>query len=418
MAKLVKVFKVLQNNWKKSTVGSLALMYGVNYGKERYRIENLMREYCEVAQQYGDMPIPVELQPRHIVVILNPNANKRKAKEQFDKYCAPLLHLAGNTVTILQTTKEGHARDLVKNLPINTDALVIAGGDGTLSEAITGIMREKDGKCSYKIGIIPLGKTNSVAKSLIKEDISTKSIADATMNVLRGTTKVVDAIRIDVLQDDDGSKPVYGLSGIKWGAYRDVERKEDKYWYFGPLRGYAAVLFSGSNNEKINASIAYTPPCSGCSKCYPHRPELHPVIIKKQWWRYLIPNTNWKTAEKPLIDYMKISNDMCGIISLKEVNSLDFNLVTSNVAPDIQGVQLHLGPSNLSFVEFLKEGWSRVKGKKAQIIEKLDAQVVEIMPNENQESEKFLSIDNEEYEVRPIRITLLSRVVQLFTDRY
>lgn len=37
MAKIVKFFKVIRNNWKKSTVGSLALLYGVNYGKEQYK---------------------------------------------------------------------------------------------------------------------------------------------------------------------------------------------------------------------------------------------------------------------------------------------------------------------------------------------------------------------------------------------
>lgn len=58
----------------------------------------------------------------------------RKAKENFDKFCAPLLHLSGLTVTILQTAREGHARDLVKDLPKDADSVIIAGGDGTLSE--------------------------------------------------------------------------------------------------------------------------------------------------------------------------------------------------------------------------------------------------------------------------------------------
>jgi len=58
----------------------------------------------------------------------------RKAKKEFEKYCAPLLHLSGVSVTIIQTEMEGHARDLLENLPRDTDAIVVAGGDGTLSE--------------------------------------------------------------------------------------------------------------------------------------------------------------------------------------------------------------------------------------------------------------------------------------------
>lgn len=106
-------------------------------------------------------------------------------------------------------------------------------------------------------------------------------------------------IHLGCVQDEDSSgKAVYGLSGIKWGAYRDVERKRDKYWYFGPLRGYAAVLFSGSVKEKVNAQIAYTPPCSGCEKCYPNRPELHPPVVKTLWWRYLLPSVGRRKGKE------------------------------------------------------------------------------------------------------------------------
>lgn len=42
--------------------------------------------------------------------------------------------MAGYTVTILTTEREGGARSLVENLIGETDALIVAGGDGTLSE--------------------------------------------------------------------------------------------------------------------------------------------------------------------------------------------------------------------------------------------------------------------------------------------
>jgi len=42
--------------------------------------------------------------------------------------------LAGYSVTVLITEREGGARSLVENLIGETDALIVAGGDGTLSE--------------------------------------------------------------------------------------------------------------------------------------------------------------------------------------------------------------------------------------------------------------------------------------------
>ncbi|ENN83602.1 hypothetical protein YQE_00043, partial [Dendroctonus ponderosae] len=47
------------------------------------------------AAQLGSRPIAVNQNPRTVTVILNPNANKRKAQAEFEKYCSPLLHLAG-----------------------------------------------------------------------------------------------------------------------------------------------------------------------------------------------------------------------------------------------------------------------------------------------------------------------------------
>lgn len=93
-----------------------------------------MRHYCEIASEYGDVTHPVLKPFRKITVILNPAANKRKSKSLFDKYCAPLLYLAGISVTVVQTEYAGQPKDLLETLDPNTDAIIIAGGDGTLSE--------------------------------------------------------------------------------------------------------------------------------------------------------------------------------------------------------------------------------------------------------------------------------------------
>lgn len=58
----------------------------------------------------------------------------RKAKKNFENYCAPLLHLAGMYVSVVETETEGHGRDIVAKLDPQTEAIIVAGGDGTLSE--------------------------------------------------------------------------------------------------------------------------------------------------------------------------------------------------------------------------------------------------------------------------------------------
>lgn len=118
-----------------------------------------------------------------------------------------MLHLAGIAVTIIQTGSEGQARSLVEKLNSRTDAIVVAGGDGSLSEVVTGVMRRCNADIGIvkqcPIGILPLGQTNNVANSLFNgySDLPhIRAMAEATMAVVRDTTKLVDTVQIEPLQ--------------------------------------------------------------------------------------------------------------------------------------------------------------------------------------------------------------------------
>ena len=74
-------------------------------------------------------------------------------------------------VSVVKTESVGEARGLMEVME-NTDKIVVAGGDGALSEAVTGLLRRADGVLAaqhFPIGITPLGRMNNVAKSLFKE---------------------------------------------------------------------------------------------------------------------------------------------------------------------------------------------------------------------------------------------------------
>lgn len=101
-------------------------------------------------------------------MLLNPVANDRKGKNDYEKYCAPLFHLAGIRVSLVTTEAEGQVKELMEIMD-NTDCVVLAGGDGTVHEALTGLFRRKDSLDAIKrfpIGILPIGKNNSIAYRL------------------------------------------------------------------------------------------------------------------------------------------------------------------------------------------------------------------------------------------------------------
>lgn len=55
---------------------------------------------------------------------------------EYEKYCSPLLHLSGIQVSVVLTNNETEIRTLMGSIPLDVDALIIAGGNGTISEVL------------------------------------------------------------------------------------------------------------------------------------------------------------------------------------------------------------------------------------------------------------------------------------------
>lgn len=65
--------------------------------------------------------------------------------------------------TVCVTQRAGHARELAKTLAADYEMVICAGGDGTLSETISGML---DAGLSLPVGYIPCGTTNDLAATL------------------------------------------------------------------------------------------------------------------------------------------------------------------------------------------------------------------------------------------------------------
>lgn len=127
-----------------------------------------------------------------------------------------------------------------------------------------------------------MGKSNSLAKMLFPRGGNLEKVrclADATMAVVEETVKPIDVLKVEIIEGEN--RPIYAVSGIKWGAYRDAESKKDSYWLYGGLRKYATYLFNGYKNSlcwNCTAVINYSPPCAGCSNC------CNPQKLHKKWY--------------------------------------------------------------------------------------------------------------------------------------
>ena len=120
-----------------------------------------------------------------LLLIMNPVAGVKKS----NKHLTEILSLFcenGYECQVQMTRPDFGADEIAKKYAFNKDLVVCIGGDGTLNEMISGII-----KCNYspKIGYIPSGSTNDFANGL---GIS-QSPVSAAKDIISGSPVTLDA---------------------------------------------------------------------------------------------------------------------------------------------------------------------------------------------------------------------------------
>jgi diacylglycerol kinase (ATP) len=133
------------------------------------------------------------------LIILNPYSNRWKAREKKHEIQAA-LKAAGLPIEIVETNAPGHAIELAAHAVTDGFApIVAAGGDGTLSEVLNGMMKAKP-KAEQDtdqpigpFGILPIGTANDLGDQLgIPRDIS-----QAIAVIVQGKTRRIDLAKVN-----------------------------------------------------------------------------------------------------------------------------------------------------------------------------------------------------------------------------
>ena len=99
---------------------------------------------------------------KKLLFILNPNAGQRRANKVLPEVLQ-LFNQANYETIVHVTSARGDATAAAERLGKDVDLIVCCGGDGTLNETITGLLRIG---ADTPIGYIPAGTTNDFASSL------------------------------------------------------------------------------------------------------------------------------------------------------------------------------------------------------------------------------------------------------------
>ena len=99
-----------------------------------------------------------------LMLVINPTAGKNRARDNVFMLI-DYFFTHGYQVTVFPTQAKGDACRYVAEFAPKYDALVCVGGDGTLNEAVTGLMF-CDPEDRPRLGYIPAGTTNDFANTL------------------------------------------------------------------------------------------------------------------------------------------------------------------------------------------------------------------------------------------------------------
>lgn len=198
---------------------------------------------------------------KDLLMIVNPRAGRSRSRGPlFDAVCA--FSEAGWRVRVLRTAAPGDAARLAETEGASCGAVVAVGGDGTLNECVSGLLRLPD---PPPLGYLPQGSTNDFAASL---HLSSDP-AEAAAAILRASPR-----RLDV-GDWNGRSFVYvasfgAFTRTSWAAPQSAKNALGHFAYLlegikdlDTLRPYAVRI--EADGERLDGEWLFGAVCDTTS---------------------------------------------------------------------------------------------------------------------------------------------------------
>ena len=125
-----------------------------------------------------------------LMMIINPAAGRGGYKKNLPE-ALKMLSDAGCAVSVFFTERRGHATELAAEYGAGFEKLLVLGGDGTLAEAIAGLMSME---IRPQVGYIPIGTANDIARTV---GLTKNDILEGVRRFLKGEPRAFDTGRRD-----------------------------------------------------------------------------------------------------------------------------------------------------------------------------------------------------------------------------
>ena len=171
--------------------------------------------------------------PKKLYFLLNPFAGNGNAYNIF-KLVKSILDKEQIEIESYLSQSKGDIERFITNEDLSEfDGICVIGGDGTIHEAIEGLMQSEKSKY-LSLGIIPAGSGNAFA-----EDLGLRNPLDGLENIIIG-----DISRIDVMRIKTRHNINYAVNIIGWGMASNVNILAEKLRWLGNIRYSIASILS------------------------------------------------------------------------------------------------------------------------------------------------------------------------------
>ena len=163
---------------------------------------------------------------------MNPRGGTRQGLAVLEQV-KPVFDRAGAELDVHVSEYPGHATRIAQALDLaGYDGLCVIGGDGTVHEAVAGLMQRGE-PVLPPLGLIPAGTGNT-----LHQEVQCANPLEAARRILAGRTCALDAARL-TMRD----RVVWCVDIIGWGAISDINRTAEKLRCLGSPRYALAALW-------------------------------------------------------------------------------------------------------------------------------------------------------------------------------
>lgn len=266
-----------------------------------------------------NQPLDADIKPRRLQIIINPTSGKKKASQIFEQVRS-LFEQSNLEYSVTETHSAADTKNLVHNLSLSDiDGLVIVGGDGTIHDAIAGLMSRPDYETAIKLplGIIPGGTGNGLCKTLLEQSQESYAPINAAFLIVKGKQQSFDLATVK-----QNNREYHSFLSLSWGLISDVDIGSEQLKFLGALRFdlYALLLLSALRTYKGKFSFIPDPD---------FKPTHHRTTIQQGEWQVIeddfiflwAMNTPWAAHDMNVTPHAQLNDGAMDVLVMRKGTS-------------------------------------------------------------------------------------------------